>query len=143
MGDLGSAASRESGLRVRIDDGDEPSASSFGLVGDPCASVRCVPLEAKDDRFPVIAPPVAPAKPVQSPDDIGRSGKRIRCPHCQWEPKSSDRWCCRCGHLWNTFDTRGKCPKCFFQWQTTKCLVCKKWSEHGRWYVGAGPDAAQ
>jgi hypothetical protein len=59
---------------------------------------------------------------------------RIRCPKCQWIPHSHDRWMCHCHHVWNTFDTRGKCPGCAFQWTQTMCLACLKFSEHEAWY---------
>ena len=65
-------------------------------------------------------------------DDSGRD--RIRCPKCQWNPRPSDRWMCHCTHTWNTFDTRGKCPGCSFQWSQTMCLSCREWSEHESWY---------
>jgi hypothetical protein len=61
----------------------------------------------------------------------------IRCPKCRWRPVASSRWWCnrpRCGHTWNTFDTRGKCPKCTYQWRETACLKCSKWSLHEDWY---------
>jgi len=71
---------------------------------------------------------------------------RIRCPHCQWQPERGSRWMCRsngdppeylaggCGHVWNTFDTRGLCPGCQHQWKYTACLKCARWSLHEAWY---------
>lgn len=61
----------------------------------------------------------------------------ILCPKCSYKPKSQDRWLCTCGHVWNTFDTAGKCPACDYQWQHTQCpsLSCNKWSPHKDWYV--------
>ena len=61
---------------------------------------------------------------------------RIRCPRCQWEPKKDDRWSCNpgCGHVWNTFDTRGHCPGCGKQWRETACHSCHAWSPHDDWY---------
>jgi hypothetical protein len=43
---------------------------------------------------------------------------RIRCPLCGWQPAKTDRWVCSpgCGHLWNTFETRGVCPACAKHW---------------------------
>ena len=38
---------------------------------------------------------------------VDPSGPRIRCPLCGWSPRKEDVWSCTCGHLWNTFDTRG------------------------------------
>ncbi|MBS0241493.1 MAG: hypothetical protein JSS20_04900 [Proteobacteria bacterium] len=70
---------------------------------------------------------------------------RIRCPHCSWQPKRSSTWTClpigapefftaACGHSWNTFDTRGRCPGCGHQWLFTSCLACGKWALHEDWY---------
>jgi hypothetical protein len=58
----------------------------------------------------------------------------IRCPECQWSPNAEARWSCRCGHLWNTFHTRGVCPDCRHQWTLTACLRCGKTSPHAEWY---------
>lgn len=68
-------------------------------------------------------------------DRRGKGG-RIRCPKCSWEPKKSDRWfCSKCGQgVWNTFDTRGVCPVCKYQWKWTACLRCNQWSLHEDWY---------
>jgi hypothetical protein len=62
-------------------------------------------------------------------------GPRIRCPRCEWEPQSHDRWMCTCLHVWNTFDTGGRCPSCGHEWQDTQCLRCHEWSPHKDWYV--------
>lgn len=59
---------------------------------------------------------------------------KIECPKCQWEPDAHARWGCTCGHLWNTFDTGGRCPKCSKQWKDTQCLSCQQWSPHLDWY---------
>jgi hypothetical protein len=62
--------------------------------------------------------------------------RRIRCPLCAWRPVASSRWfCTQCNDCsWNTFDTRGKCPKCAYQWRYTACLSCHKFSPHEDWY---------
>lgn len=71
--------------------------------------------------------------------------RRIRCPVCQWQPTASSRWMCSncgypeffyhaCGTVWNTFDTRGRCPGCQHQWRWTMCLSCWAWSRHEDWY---------
>ncbi len=82
--------------------------------------------------------------------DAGRLDPRIRCPNCRWQPASGDRWFCLpmgppesfsggCGHGWNTFDTRGKCPGCSYQWLHTTCLSCNVTSPHDDWYdAGCG-----
>ena len=71
-------------------------------------------------------------------DQIAGSG-RIRCPLCGWTPRSEDRWTCLCGCLWNTFETRGRCPECGSQWLKTQCLACSRWSPHEDWYADAEP----
>ncbi len=60
--------------------------------------------------------------------------EEIKCPKCEWEPKSNDKWQCSCLHVWNTFDTGGICPKCKKRWEDTQCLDCKRWSPHLDWY---------
>jgi hypothetical protein len=50
-------------------------------------------------------------------------------------PRAHDRWVCKCGHEWNTFDTGGVCPACLYQWTVTACLSCDQWSAHSDWYV--------
>jgi len=65
-------------------------------------------------------------------DEVG--GPRIRCPRCRWQPRAYSRWSCRCGHVWNTFDTAGLCPACGYQWLWTACPACHVWSPHRDWY---------
>ncbi|HEX8247592.1 MAG TPA: hypothetical protein VF599_05365 [Pyrinomonadaceae bacterium] len=74
--------------------------------------------------------------------------RRIRCPLCRWQPQASSRWCCSdaagyphffyngCGTVWNTFETRGRCPGCGHQWSWTDCLRCWGCSPHEDWYAG-------
>jgi hypothetical protein len=59
----------------------------------------------------------------------------IRCPQCKWTPRTKILWSCKCGHHWNTFDTRGLCPGCGHQWEITGCLQCGAVSPHPAWYV--------
>lgn len=65
---------------------------------------------------------------------------RIACPKCDWEPDGSPYWSCTCGHIWNTFDTAGRCPKCRKQWEWTQCVIsaggCTAKSPHLDWYHG-------
>lgn len=72
--------------------------------------------------------------------------ERIRCPKCNWTPSGSSRWMCAscdapeyfyggCYTIWNTFETRGKCPGCAHQWIWTSCLLCHGWSRHEDWYA--------
>jgi len=63
----------------------------------------------------------------------------IYCPLCKWRPATGDRWVCTrkiggCGTSWNTFDTRGICPECSWQWHITQCRSCKQFSPHEAWY---------
>jgi hypothetical protein len=46
--------------------------------------------------------------------DDSERWNRIRCPKCKWQPGRRNRWRCDCGHVWNTFDTNGVCPKCSY-----------------------------
>ncbi|WP_437592371.1 hypothetical protein [Sorangium sp. So ce1000] len=68
-------------------------------------------------------------------DRLGAGGPKIRCPKCTWAPRAEDRWFCNCSYSWNTFDTRGRCPACHYQWTVTACLSCSEWSPHKDWYV--------
>lgn len=65
---------------------------------------------------------------------LGDRDRKIRCPRCKWQPRKTDRWSCACGHVWNTFDTRGMCPACDAVWANTQCLSCHQWSAHADWY---------
>ena len=77
---------------------------------------------------------IAPDKKVLDKLDLHKG--RIRCPECQWQPAPQDTWCCApgCGHVWNTFETRGLCPGCAKQWTHTACLRCNAWPLHEAWY---------
>jgi len=66
---------------------------------------------------------------------------KIECPKCGWEPQPDDRWQCNCGHVWNTFETTGRCPACHKVWEHTRCHPifvggCEQWSPHLDWYKG-------
>lgn len=78
---------------------------------------------------------VEPATVVREKSGRGRADPHIRCPKCRWSPRPEDRWMCKCGYVWNTFDTGGVCPGCHYQWTVTKCLACKEWSAHSDWYA--------
>jgi hypothetical protein len=58
----------------------------------------------------------------------------VQCPICEWNPDGESHWACTCGHRWNTFDTKGKCPKCSIQWEDTRCPGCGKTTPHKDWY---------
>ncbi len=74
-------------------------------------------------------------RPAQGPPVLSPSGESIRCPKCNWVPRRDDRWRCKCGHSWNTFETGGACPACRYQWDVTACLSCGEVSAHSDWYV--------
>jgi hypothetical protein len=76
-----------------------------------------------------------PGTVIEDVSSSGPTGPRIRCPKCNWSPRAEDRWFCKCGHSWNTFDTGGVCPACLFQWNSTACLQCGEWSPHSDWYA--------
>ena len=65
---------------------------------------------------------------------VGAGQARIRCPRCGWQPRADDRWQCECGCVWNTFETRGRCPDCGQRWKDTQCFACERWSAHESWY---------
>ena len=67
---------------------------------------------------------------------------RIYCPLCEYRPRASDRWQCRpgCYFIWNTFETRARCPGCAKQWRETWCPSCAVASLHEEWYHEERPD---
>ncbi len=68
---------------------------------------------------------------------------RIYCPRCEWAPGPHDRWMCApgCNTVWNTFETRARCPGCAKQWRITQCLLCHARSLHEDWYHDETPAA--
>lgn len=88
-------------------------------------------VEAKHEER---SAPETPRIDVADEEGTGAKGRRIRCPLCQWKPTRDSRWSCRCGHVWNTFDTGGQCPQCGHAWKYTACLRCHAWSRHEDWY---------
>ena len=82
----------------------------------------CFLIGTKSRRF-MAGSPFVHNKFFESIQKGGRA-LRIACPKCELEPKAVDRWCCSpgCGHVWNTFDTIGRCPQCGKQWKETVCL---------------------
>jgi hypothetical protein len=69
---------------------------------------------------------------------------RIYCPLCTWEPHPDDRWVCApgCFTVWNTFETRARCPGCAKQWRFTACHACHVMSPHDEWYHDDALDEA-
>jgi hypothetical protein len=72
-------------------------------------------------------------------DKLDDRGGGIRCPACKWRPARTDAWACNpgCGHVWNTFETKGDCPSCGKRWTQTQCTKCGTWSKHDDWYEPA------
>lgn len=66
--------------------------------------------------------------------DGGGLGPWIRCPLCGWRPQAHHRWICKCGHVWNVFDTGGVCPGCLAPPRRTQCGECRDYSPHPDWY---------
>lgn len=58
----------------------------------------------------------------------------IQCSACEWQPDGHKHWVCGCGHKWNTFKTKGKCPKCQTQHAKTRCPACGQSTLHTEWY---------
>ena len=80
--------------------------------------------------------PVREAEPIIEADDRGGPQEPfIRCPKCKWTPRKESRWSCKCGHVWQIFDTGGACPACLYQWKITACLRCLEFSAHSDWYT--------
>lgn len=57
------------------------------------------------------------------------------CPKCEWMPDGLAHWKCSCGHKWDTFSTKGVCPKCNASWEDTSCPACNTKSKHKLWYI--------
>jgi hypothetical protein len=43
--------------------------------------------------------------------------------------------------VWNTFETRARCPGCSKQWHVTQCLSCRAVSPHEDWYHDESTDS--
>ncbi|MGA2635366.1 MAG: site-2 protease family protein [Terracidiphilus sp.] len=58
------------------------------------------------------------------------------CPSCRMAPPVGARWKCgHCGQLFDTFETRAKCPGCGVQYDTTMCLHCREQHPMNEWVV--------
>jgi hypothetical protein len=76
-----------------------------------------------------------PPPPMRGTHMRAADDSTIRCPKCGWVPVQETRWRCKCGHVWNTFETRGLCPACKYQWEVTLCYGCREMSRHADWYL--------
>ena len=64
--------------------------------------------------------------------------RRIRCPHCGWQPDGKPYWQCElCYTVFDTFATRAHCPNraCGNSWPQTQCIRCNILSPHEQWYT--------
>jgi hypothetical protein len=116
-----------------------PAASAF-LDQIPDADMRlfaAIEMEAALAGLPALSSvTIHQPRPEIDEETTGApGGPHIRCPKCGWRPGPHDRWACKCGHIWNTFDTGGVCPACMYQWTETACLRCGEWSPHSDWYA--------
>jgi hypothetical protein len=101
-----------------------------------CAGAEDLPQLGHFSAFrPSKAPPQRTLSAAELEKIFGPELAGIRCPRCQWKPRAKVLWSCKCGHHWNTFDTRGVCPGCTYQWELTECLHCGATSPHLEWYV--------
>jgi predicted amidophosphoribosyltransferase len=64
----------------------------------------------------------------------------VACPACGTPPLVGAMWSCGpdgCGFLFDTFETKARCPKCEAHFAVTWCPTCGKPSPHRAWYRGA------
>jgi hypothetical protein len=98
-----------------------------------CAAIAGLPqLGGLTTQYPSRRRMLSPAELDQI---FGPVMPGIRCTQCKWTPHTKSLWSCKCGHHWNTFDTRGLCPGCGHQWEITGCLQCGAISPHPEWYA--------
>jgi len=116
-----------------------PAASAFlDRIPDPDLRLfAAIEMEAALAGLPALNSVMIHQPRPDTDDEAKRDagGPHIRCPKCGWRPGPDDRWACKCGHIWNTFDTGGVCPACLYQWTVTACLRCGEWSPHSDWYA--------
>jgi hypothetical protein len=110
----------------------DPDLRLFGKI-ELCAALAGLPqlggLTTQYSRKPRIT------SPAELDEIFGSILPGIRCPRCKWAPRTKILWSCKCEHQWNTFDTRGLCPGCGYQWERTACFQCGEESPHREWYV--------
>ena len=60
------------------------------------------------------------------------------CPSCKTAPPAGEFWKCgNCGQQFDTFQTRGLCPRCATQFPMTKCLDCGASHSMNDWLVAS------
>jgi hypothetical protein len=107
----------------------QPERALIRLVDELRAKVR----SAQGDEGGYLARMLAMFRAIDAGSDP-RQPSGARCPSCGWAPPVSNRWVCDCGHRWNTFDTRARCPACGTRHEWTACGQCGERSDHERWY---------
>ena len=78
-----------------------------------------------------------PFDPTMTSGSTGGGRPDVACPGCAYVPSPYDRWVCApdgCGHMWDTFETRAKCPECGALFPWTTCPGCSKTYPHAAWY---------
>jgi Zn-dependent protease len=60
------------------------------------------------------------------------------CPQCKAPPPVGEFWRCACGQMFDTFATRGRCPRCARAFQFTACNSCNQMSPHPAFYPAEG-----
>jgi hypothetical protein len=111
----------------------DPDLRLFAQI-ELCAAIAGLPqLAGLTTQYPAQKRKIL--SPAELDEFFGAAMPGIRCPKCKWVPRTKNRWTCECGHDWNTFETRGHCPGCRYQWEITQCLQCGARSPHPEWYA--------
>jgi hypothetical protein len=115
----------------------DPDLRIFAQI-ELCAAVEGLPQNGGTITFHSSKQQAGrPSSPAELDEIFGPTVPGVRCPKCEWTPRANHLWSCNCGHGWNTFDTRGLCPKCGYQWEVTGCPQCGEMSPHADWYAGS------
>jgi len=123
------------GAEKYLDRISDPDLRLFAQI-ELCAGAEDLPQLGSFSAFrPSKAPPQRRPSAAQLEKMFGPELPGIRCPKCHWKPRAKVLWSCKCGHHWNTFDTRGLCPGCSHQWEITACFQCGAESPHRDWYL--------
>jgi hypothetical protein len=113
----------------------DPDLRLFAQI-ELCAGAEDLPQLGSFSAFrPSKPPPQRRLSAAEIEKIFGPELPGIRCPKCRWKPRTEYRWSCKCEHQWNTFDTRGLCPGCGYQWESTACPQCGEMSPHSEWYL--------
>ena len=123
------------GAEKYLDRISDPDLRLFAQI-ELCAGAEDLPQLGSFSAFRRSkAPPQRRPSAAQLEKMFGPELPGIRCPKCHWKPRARVLWSCKCGHHWNTFDTRGLCPGCSHQWEITACFQCGAESPHRDWYL--------